>query len=127
MPGQQLDGTRVIVRLSRARMTPRGGVILSHDVDFRKRDVCLGECGIEMNGFEQQSDRFIVLPLHAIKQRQMIIRPRVARFARDPLELLAHVDLGLVFERGVDQLFAPEVHRSRVASGYNQELCLSGC
>src|SRR5579872_684660 len=97
--------------LSRPGVLPRGTIVFAHDVHLRQRDVGVGERLVEPNRFEQQRQRFVRSPVDAIELRQVVVRPRVGRLARDPGALLFDVLARFVVERGLDDLLAPEAHR----------------
>src|ERR1035441_7403868 len=71
----------------------------------------LGERRVEADRFEQQTQRLLLPALRSVKLRQVEIWPRVPRLARNPSALLVHLAFGLIAERPLDHLIAPETHR----------------
>ena len=110
MPLEEFDGAPVPIRLGEAGVPPGSAEVLENCINLRQFYVSLGEPAIQAYSFEQQSQRFLLAVLDAIKLRQVLVWHRVDGFAGDPFALLADVLQGFAIEREIDHLFPPEAH-----------------
>src|SRR5262249_62226 len=91
-------------------VSPGGGVVGTDRVNFSEGSMRFGECGGEADGFQQQTERFILPAAHAVEAGEITVWLGVGGFLRDPGALLVDVFLRLLVEREIDDVLAPETH-----------------
>src|SRR5262249_60988957 len=69
---EHLPRLRISVRRGQLGMTARCGRVVLYGVDFGQGHVGGGETGVEADGFEQEGQRLLRLPLHTIEKGQLV-------------------------------------------------------
>src|SRR5262249_44916420 len=86
--------------------------VVLYGVDFGQGHVGGGETGVEADGFEQEGQRLLRLPLHTIEKGQLVKGAWIGGLGGQQGELLVDRPLRLLIQGKVDDVFAEGAHRA---------------